>query len=74
VLGLYRVHVTQMTHREQQLVALVRRRTLELEQANRGLLELATHDELTGAPNQRLFKTFVDRNGAARCATVRPCR
>jgi len=42
-------------------VALVRRRTLELEQANRGLLELATHDELTGARTSALFKTFVDR-------------
>jgi diguanylate cyclase (GGDEF)-like protein len=52
--------------------ALVRRRTMELEEANRALEALSLEDSLTGLANRRRLTAFLDRSWRACARNRRP--
>ncbi|MBL8297981.1 MAG: GGDEF domain-containing protein [Rhodanobacteraceae bacterium] len=70
-LGL-RARIHRLDVRNQQLQALVRAHTAELEQANMTLRDLAERDGLTGVANRRRFDAFLASVLDAAACTRRP--
>jgi len=56
----YKRRVSQMKRREEELVELVEKRTVQLAEANRALQELSVVDSLTGVANRRRFDEVLE--------------